>query len=95
MPGERSRAHTRLLEEDVAGQGGQQQGHGEPVARQPQGAAHARRRGARGEVVQRAERVPEQAQPLPLRRQVLPHLRTRRQLPLVISWCSHMPYSSQ
>lgn len=77
---------TRLLEEDVAGQGGQQQCQRQPVARQPEAAADARRGGARREVVQRAEGVPEQAQPLPLRRQVLAHLSPTPHR--ASSWCA-------
>jgi hypothetical protein len=72
-PGE-SHEDTCLLQEDVASDGRQEQCEGDAVLHEPQAAANGRRARACRKVVQGAEGVPEEAQLLPLRSQVLPKL---------------------
>ena len=72
-----ARLRTSLLEEDIAGDGRQQQGERQAVPRKPERAARCCGAGARAEVIQRGQRLPEQAQALPLQRQLLAHLHAR------------------
>ena len=80
---------TGGLQAAIGQQSGDQQEQRQAVPREPDGAGRGRAARARGEVVQRARRVPEQAQLLALKRQLLAELYAPKALMRQLNMKSH------